>query len=106
MIPSQEHHSGKAVAAEIDELNGIKDVTQLCLFYIDLQGEVQRLQVSLQAQIMHADLQPICQLFLVCTGNCRQDEGHCLYSHADYHTPRRSAPPGDSNKAVHGLACL
>ncbi|KAL3150371.1 hypothetical protein ABBQ32_000210 [Trebouxia sp. C0010 RCD-2024] len=31
-------------AGQIDELNGIKDVTQLCLFYIDLQGEVQRLQ--------------------------------------------------------------
>ena len=33
------------LSAEIDELNGIKDVTQLCMFYIDLQGEVQRLQV-------------------------------------------------------------
>ena len=38
------------LSAEIDELNGIKDVTQLCLFYIDLQGEVQRLQVSLQIE--------------------------------------------------------
>lgn len=56
-VPSKQHHSGKAVAAEIDELNGIKDVTQLCLFYIDLQGEVQRLQVSLHAHIIH-DLQP------------------------------------------------
>lgn len=106
VIPSKQNHSGKAVAAEIDELNGIKDVTQLCLFYLDLQGEVQRLQVSLHAHIIHADLQPIYPLFVGCTGNCRQDEGHLLYSYADYNTPRRSAPPGDSNKAVHGLACL
>lgn len=34
--------------AEIDELDGLKGVTQLCLFYIDLQGEVQRLQVTTQ----------------------------------------------------------
>lgn len=33
--------------AEIDELNSVKEVTQLCLFYVDLQGEILRLQASL-----------------------------------------------------------
>ena len=33
--------------AEIDELNSVKEVTQLCLFYVDLQGETLRLQASL-----------------------------------------------------------
>lgn len=33
--------------AEIDELNRVKEVTQLCLFYVDLQGEIHRLQASL-----------------------------------------------------------
>ena len=32
--------------AEIDELNSVKEVTQLCLFYVDLQGEILRLQAS------------------------------------------------------------
>ena len=32
-------------AAEIDKLVKDKDVTQLCPFYLDLQGEGQRLQV-------------------------------------------------------------
>ena len=40
---------GKAVrlnaAAEIDELNSVKEVTQLCIFYLDLQPEIMRLQV-------------------------------------------------------------
>lgn len=43
----------RLLSAEIDELNGIKDVTQLCLFYIDLQGEVQRLQVHLLVTMLH-----------------------------------------------------
>ncbi|KAL0029993.1 hypothetical protein WJX77_012183 [Trebouxia sp. C0004] len=31
-------------AAQIDDLNSVKEVTQLCLFYVDLQGEILRLQ--------------------------------------------------------------
>lgn len=54
-LGSQEYSTPqeRLLSAEIDELNGIKDVTQLCLFYIDLQGEVQRLQVCLQDTMEH-----------------------------------------------------
>lgn len=41
-----------AFSAEIDELNSIKDATHMCMFYVDLQGEVQRLQVGIQLKCL------------------------------------------------------
>ena len=93
----------KLLAAEIDELDGVKDVTQLCLFYIDLQGEVQRLQVmSLQAlqctrfdsMCHNVTLSHYDNVTLLCAGNCRQDEGHICHADTDHHSYRQFTPPG------------